>query len=221
MGRKKRLLSVDKANVLASSVLWRETVVEIAKEFPEVQLIRNSLHEGVARANNRAAARARGSLLLFLNNDTIVAPGALTALVQFLDLHPEIVLVSPKIVLPDGKIQGGVRASLSYRALLHRVWFLRGTRLFRAADRAYHQVDFDLTRSSCVEQIVGAALLMRRHQFFSIGGWDEAFEFRMDDIDLSDRLGQLGSPTIPVTRQRNRWGGDLANFCDNGRPKFR
>ena len=38
MGRKKRLLSVDKANVLASSVLWRETVIEIATEFPEVEL---------------------------------------------------------------------------------------------------------------------------------------------------------------------------------------
>jgi 3-isopropylmalate dehydrogenase len=38
MGRKKQLLSVDKANVLASSVLWRETVIEISKEFPEVQL---------------------------------------------------------------------------------------------------------------------------------------------------------------------------------------
>ncbi len=38
MGRKKKLLSVDKANVLASSVLWRETVVEIAREFPEVEL---------------------------------------------------------------------------------------------------------------------------------------------------------------------------------------
>jgi 3-isopropylmalate dehydrogenase len=38
MGRKKQLLSVDKANVLASSVLWRETVIEISREFPEVQL---------------------------------------------------------------------------------------------------------------------------------------------------------------------------------------
>jgi 3-isopropylmalate dehydrogenase len=38
MGRDKRLVSVDKANVLVNSVLWRETVVEISKEFPEVSL---------------------------------------------------------------------------------------------------------------------------------------------------------------------------------------
>lgn len=38
MGRDKRLVSVDKANVLVNSVLWRETVIEIAAEFPEVTL---------------------------------------------------------------------------------------------------------------------------------------------------------------------------------------
>lgn len=37
-GRDKRLCSVDKANVLANSVLWRETVVEVAKHYPEVEL---------------------------------------------------------------------------------------------------------------------------------------------------------------------------------------
>ncbi|MFP4485884.1 MAG: 3-isopropylmalate dehydrogenase [Campylobacterales bacterium] len=38
MERKKKVCSVDKANVLEVSQLWRETVIEIAKEFPEVEL---------------------------------------------------------------------------------------------------------------------------------------------------------------------------------------
>ncbi len=37
-GRRKRLASVDKANVLASSELWRRTVTEVARDFPDVQL---------------------------------------------------------------------------------------------------------------------------------------------------------------------------------------
>ncbi|MFC4994359.1 3-isopropylmalate dehydrogenase [Rubritalea tangerina] len=38
MARDKRLLSVDKANVLQCSILWREVVTEVAKDFPEVEL---------------------------------------------------------------------------------------------------------------------------------------------------------------------------------------
>lgn len=37
-GRRKKLLSVDKANVLETSQLWRQTVIAIAKAYPEVQL---------------------------------------------------------------------------------------------------------------------------------------------------------------------------------------
>ena len=38
MKRKKRVTSVDKANVLASSRLWRRVVAEVAKDFPDVEL---------------------------------------------------------------------------------------------------------------------------------------------------------------------------------------
>jgi 3-isopropylmalate dehydrogenase len=38
MGRGKRLTSVDKANVLETSRIWRETVIEVAKDYPEVEL---------------------------------------------------------------------------------------------------------------------------------------------------------------------------------------
>jgi len=38
MGRKRKLCSVDKANVLETSQVWRDTVIEVAKEYPEVEL---------------------------------------------------------------------------------------------------------------------------------------------------------------------------------------
>ena len=179
----------------------------VEAEFPHVQIIRNKVHEGVARANNRAAARARGALLLFLNNDTVVRPGAIAALVKFLGLHPEVALVAPKVVFPDGRIQGCVRETLHFQALLHRIWLLRWTGIFRHADREYKQIGFDHTRSTYVAQIVGPALLMRREQFFSINGWDEKFEFRMDDVDLSSRLGRLGKTYYLAEAQVIHWGG--------------
>jgi len=37
-GRDKRVTSVDKANVLATSVLWRETAIEVAAQYPDVAL---------------------------------------------------------------------------------------------------------------------------------------------------------------------------------------
>lgn len=38
MTRKKKVTSVDKSNVLETSRLWRETVIEVAKDYPEVTL---------------------------------------------------------------------------------------------------------------------------------------------------------------------------------------
>jgi 3-isopropylmalate dehydrogenase len=38
MGRRKKLCSVDKANVLETSQLWRDVVIEVARDYPEVEL---------------------------------------------------------------------------------------------------------------------------------------------------------------------------------------
>lgn len=179
----------------------------VEMEFPEVHLIRNARHQGIAKSNNLAAARAQGKLLLFLNNDVSIAPGGLTTLVHFFEQRPELAAVAPSLVAPDGKPQCCVRKTLHFRALLHRVWFLRWTRLFRSAEREYRQANFDLRRSGYVEHLVGPALLVRRKQFMSIGGWDEGFEFTMDDVDLSSRLSRVGQMYYLAGAQVIHWGG--------------
>src|SRR5438876_720723 len=55
----------------------------VARDFPDVILVRNSANVGFAKANNQAAGRARGRYLFFLNNDTVVPAGSLRRLVAF------------------------------------------------------------------------------------------------------------------------------------------
>src|SRR4051812_19277979 len=73
--------------------------------FPGVEIVRNNRNLGFAKANNQCAERAVARYLFFLNNDTLAHPGAITALVRFLDEHPAYVAVGPKLIGSDGEPQ--------------------------------------------------------------------------------------------------------------------
>jgi GT2 family glycosyltransferase len=160
------------------------------REFPWAVLIRNADNRGFARANNQAAARARGRWLFFLNNDTETPPGALRRLLAFARAHPEAGLIGPRLRDPRGRTQLSARARPTVPALLHRTVLFRWTGLFRAAYRRYRGRDGDLGRTRPAEVLMGAALLMRRRTFRDVGGWDERFTFGGEDIDLCTRVGR-------------------------------
>ncbi len=171
----------------------------VASEFPHVTLVRNAENIGFGRANNQAARLARGRRLFFLNNDTEVSPGGLRHLLDYADAHPEIAAIGPRLVGSDGEPQVSFRGKPTVCALLHRTVLLRWTGLFRSAYRRYRgrTDDFETTRPA--EALLGAALLMDRERFHAAGGWDEGFVFGGEDLDLCDRLSQLG-PVIYYPR---------------------
>ncbi len=198
-----RLQKVRLEVIVVDNASTDGAVEMVARRFPRVRLIRNEANVGFARANNRAAAVARGRYLFFLNNDTVVPSGALRDLLDYAEAHPEAGLIGPRLCDARGRTQLSCRARPTVRALLHRTIPLRWTGLFRRAYRACRGRGQDLETTHAVEVLMGAALLMPRHVFAECGPWDESYTFGGEDIDLCDRVGRhyrvIYHPSVTVT----------------------
>jgi hypothetical protein len=164
----------------------------VATEFPWALLERNTQNVGFARGNNQAARSATAPLLLLLNNDTVVRAGALQMLAEFMNGHPDVVAVGPKLIGADGKPQRSGRNLPTVAALLNSIQFLKWTGLFSRAYRRYRRKGFDPEKEGSVGQLAAAVLVIRRDCFERVGGFDEGFGFGVEDVDLCRRLGPLG-----------------------------
>ena len=162
----------------------------VAAEFPHVGLIRNQTNLGFARANNAAAMQSQGRYLLFLNSDTVVRPDSLRVLIAFLEAHPEVGMVGPRLLGRDGRPQRSYRGRPTIRALLHRLALVRWTGLFRQDYVRYRRAAFDPEHQREVETVLGAAVSLPREVFFGHGGWDEKFPFGLEDFDMSIRVAR-------------------------------
>ncbi|MFN4257855.1 MAG: glycosyltransferase family 2 protein [Gemmataceae bacterium] len=174
----------------------------VARDFPDVVLLRNAENVGFSRANNQAARRARGRYLFFLNNDTVVPPGALRQLVAYADAHPDVGMIGPRLRDAQGRVQISHRPRPTVAALLHRTLLLRWLGLWRGAYQSYRR-PFDSNIARRVEVLMGAAVLLPRRVFHACGGWDETFTFGGEDIDLSERVNRthavLYLPSVEIT----------------------
>jgi len=178
----------------------------------DIRLVRNSRNLGYARANNQGIALARGELVLLLNPDTRVEPGALDRLVRCLDEDPALGAVAPRLVSPDGTTQQSVRAFPTAGSLL---WELVGlARLFPRNRRfgGWRMSWFDYDRPAEIDQPMASCLIVRRSVLQQLGGFDETFPIFCNDVDLSYRMKLAGWTTryLPEARVVHRRGASTA-----------
>src|SRR5579871_4191764 len=81
------------------------SVEAIRSAYPQVRLIANERNLGFGAANNQAMREACGKYFLLLNSDAFPKAGAIGKLVEYLDTHPEVGLVGPRLLNGDGSLQ--------------------------------------------------------------------------------------------------------------------
>lgn len=168
----------------------------IAAGRPGVQVIANPVNRGFAAAVNQGLAVTSGRYVFWLNPDAALVDDGLGALVEYLDAHPGVGIVGPRIHDPDGAVQRSARAFPSYDwAVGHRHSLF--TRLVpnNPYSRRYLLADLDPSEARAVDWVSGAALLHRRTLVERIGGLDEAFFMYCEDVDFCLRARRAGWTT--------------------------
>jgi len=159
----------------------------LQKNHPDVILLEHSINFGYAGGCNRGASAARGSILLFLNNDTIQSPEWLEPLVKRIESDSSIAALQPKILNYYDRELFDYAGGSGGHMDLFCFPFARG-RLFSDQEKDVGQYD----KAEPCFWASGTAIMVRRKIFEQVGGFDEIFFAHMEEIDLCWRLQSLG-----------------------------
>ena len=179
----------------------------IRMRFPWVKLVRLGENVGFAAGNNAGIRASRGDLLLLLNNDTLVPPGAIDSLVGALVSHPEAGVAGPRLVDRDA------RPELSFGPMISPFGELRqkvATVLHRRGVEAVSAwVDRETRREQYVDWVSGACLLVYREDAESVGLLDERYFLYTEDVDFCAAIRARGrkvlfTPAAEVVHLRGR-----------------
>lgn len=170
---------------------------EAAQTIPGVAVVRMGRNAGFSAANNAGIRQSSGDLLLLLNSDTLVPPGALDALIARLRATPAAAVAGPRLVDAEG------RPELSFGRMispLNELWQQRRTPQWIEAETA---------REQFVDWVSGACLLVYRADAEAAGLLDERFFLYTEDVDFCHAVRKRGrkvlfTPVATITHLRGR-----------------
>ena len=195
----------------------------IANEFPAVRWIQLKHNIGFGKACNVGVQNACGTYILLLNPDTMISRNTLRLSIDFLEAHPEIGMLGPKILNPDGTLQASCKRGFPTPAgsFYH---FTGLSRLFPKSKRLgrYNMTFLDPDCQAEVDAVSGSCMFLPKALFKQVGGFDERFFMYGEDLDLCYRIRESGHLVwyFPETQIIHRKGKSSAKSLFRSRIAF-
>lgn len=201
--------------IVADNGSTDDSLEVLAKEFPTVRTIVLDKNYGFAEGYNKAIEQIDSKYVVLLNSDVEVTANWLTPLTDYLNTHPEVAAVQPKVLswrqrdtFEHAGAAGGYLSWLGYP-------YCRGRR-FERVEKDKGQYDSIAT----IDWTTGAAMCVRTDIYRACGGLDAAFFAHMEEIDLCWRMRNNGwqLACVPQSVVYHLGGGSLS--YDNPRKTY-
>jgi GT2 family glycosyltransferase len=169
-----------------------ESVQMVRTEFPQVNLIANTVNAGFAAANNQGIRLASGRYVLLLNPDTIVLDRAIERCIAFADQRPDVGVVGCQVLEDENRIQRtGFSFPTPLTLLLTEFGFSRAfpkSRIFGLPELGWWERDSEQD----IDVISGMFMLVRADAIMQVGVMDEAYFVYSEEADWCFRFSKAG-----------------------------
>lgn len=210
-------LSVSYEIIVCDNGSTDGSVAFLRAAHPDVRVVEHERNAGFSGGNNRAAAVARGELLLLLNTDAILT-GPLDSWITHLRTDPRGGVLGPRLLYQTGLLQESIGNPLTWWRLVTGWLPSRGR--WTAGWRLTKPRSHPIYRASVanVPWVSGAMLLTPRALWTELGGLDEGFFMYLEDAEYCLRVRRAGyhvrysadATVLHLEGGGRLWGGTAA-----------
>ena len=181
----------------------KDRTVEIIKEkFPQVIILENKRNGGFGDGHNKILEQLDSEFHVVINPDIILKENTIEVLVNYLKLHENTAMVTPKILNEDGSEQHLPKRNPRFSYVI-----LSKFRPFRYYRRIYTRQDEQISEPTAVEFCTGCFFVIRTKVMRQLGGFDKRYYMYFEDADLSREVRSLGYDVIfyPMVKAVHMW----------------
>lgn len=197
-------LPTDAEVIVVDDASADDTAERIGEAFPSIVVLRQRVNRGFAASVNAGVAASRGELVLLLNSDTRVAPGALEGFVRAFEEDAHLGVAGAQLTGADGSLQW------SAGPVPTLLWMVVAVSGIAPLVRPFRRRRKD--EGGDVGWVSGAAMAFRRRVWETAGPLREDFRFYAQDLDFCVRARRLGWGVrlLPQVRVEHRHGATIA-----------
>ena len=196
----------SKPNIVVSDNSSEEPIDYIQRTYTDITIVRNKENLGYSRAINTIIDSTSSPYIVLLNPDTIVISDYFfETIAAFMNAHPDVGILGPGIVDPDGSMQGSARSFPRF----HSLFFGRRSLLTKILPKSRLACANILSNNAAdsnpidVDWVSGACMVIRREALEQVGMMDDRFFMYWEDVDWCKRMWDSGwkvtyLPTIKI-----------------------
>lgn len=143
---------------------------------------------------------------LVLNSDIIFDPAALSKMLNYMEAHPDVALLQPRILYADGRLQASCKLLPTPLDVFGRRFLPKG--LIAKRNREFELLDSGYNSIMNIPYLSGCFMLLRVEALKDVGLFDERFFMYPEDIDLTRRLHRkyktLFWPEVTITHDHRQ-----------------